>query len=242
MKKICLQAGHEGRTSGSTGAPGEVELTVRVRNRLSELLIAKGFQLFLVNADPKDSEIDQDFDLFLALHGDMDYPNDGGGGFADYPEPSTDGATAESQRICRVINETYFPETKIVYRNRSNANTRYYYMWKRMSLKTPCVLIEMGQVQDPHDRVLLANTELIAGALSKSICKAFGVPDEPTLPPTDPCKAYIEEIERLKKQIADHKCPELPVIEPIKGFELKTVEKFDGNGKFLSSEKSVITL
>lgn len=181
--KICLQAGHEGRTSGSTGAPGEVELNVRVRNRLSELLIERGFQLYLVNADPKPNEINQDFDLFLALHGDMDYANDNGGGFADYPEPSTDGATAESQRICKVINETYFPETKIVYKNRSNANTRYYYMWKRMSLKTPCVLIEMGQVQDPHDRVLLANTELIAGALKKSICKAFNVP-EVDVPPT----------------------------------------------------------
>ena len=54
-----------------------------------------------------------DFKLFLALHCDMDYPNDGGSGFADFPEPQTDGATAESQRICKIINETYFPEVKI---------------------------------------------------------------------------------------------------------------------------------
>jgi len=239
MKKICLQAGHEGRTSGSTGAPGEQELTVRVRNRLSQLLVKKGFQLYLVDADPKDSEIAQDFDLFLSLHGDMDYANDEGGGFADYPEPSTDGATAESQRICRIINETYFPETKIVYKNRSNANTRYYYMWKRMSLKTPCVLIEMGQVQDPHDRVLLANTELIAGALAKSISKAFGIPDEPTPPPVDPCKGYIEEIARLKKEIADHKCPIIPPTEPIKSYKVICEELYDLNGQFLSEKRTV---
>jgi hypothetical protein len=105
----------------------------------------------------------------------MDYPNDNGSGFADYPEPSTDGATAESQRICKVINDFYFKEVGIVYKNRSNANTRYYYMWKHLTLKTPCVLIEMGQSIDPHDSVLLANTELISNALCRAICKAFNV-------------------------------------------------------------------
>ncbi|MCK9371437.1 N-acetylmuramoyl-L-alanine amidase [Candidatus Dojkabacteria bacterium] len=195
-KFICLQSGHEGRTTGSTGAPGEQELTVRIRARLSELLISKGFMVQLVNADPTTAEIDKDFDLFLALHGDADYPNDNGSGFADYPEPSTDGATVESQRICKVINDVYFPETKINYVSHSNANTRFYYMWSKLSAKTPCVLIEMGQVQDPHDRVLLANTELIAGALSKAICQAFGVvdptpiPESPVVNPTplEPCK------------------------------------------------------
>lgn len=249
MKKICLQAGHQGRTSGSTGAPGEMELTIRVRNRLSELLIEKGFQLFLVNADPKQSEINQDFDLFLSLHGDADVYGTGGG-FADYPEPSTDGATAESQRICKVINETYFPETKIVYKNRSNANTRYYYMWKQMSLKTPCVIIEMGVVQDAHDKVLLANTELIAGALSKSITKAFGVSNEPTNPPqpppTDPCKSYkdqvgvlTEENKKLKKEIEDHECP---IVESIKGFDVTYKEIYDNNGNFLSEKKTVVAI
>ena len=208
--KICLQAGHEGRTSGSTGAPGEVELNVRIRNRLSELLIERGFQLFLVNADPKPNEI-QDFDLFLALHGDADIYGTGGG-FADYPEPSTDGATAESQRICKVINDTYFPETQIKYVNRSNKNTRYYYMWRQLTAKTPCVIIEMGVVQDAHDKVLLANTELIAGALKKSICKAFNVPEtdvpEPPAEPT-PCEKELEyqkgEVDRLIKLIASTK-------------------------------------
>lgn len=204
---ICLQSGHEGRTSGSTGAPGEQELTVRIRKRLSELLISKGFMVQLVNADPTPAEIDKDFDLFLALHGDADYAGDMGSGFADYPEPSTDGATVESQRICKVINETYFPETQIKYVNHSNANTRYYYMWKQLSAKTPCVLIEMGQVQDPHDKVLLANTDLIAGALSKSICKAFGVAEPPVvvptppvvpIPPTNPCQAQDELIVKIK--------------------------------------------
>ena len=179
MFKIALQGGHLGRVSGSTGTLGEQELTRRIRTRLSELLIAKGFQLFLFDADPPQDQLNQDFDLFLALHGDMDYPDDNGSGFADYADPASDTATYESQRICKVINDVYFPETQINYVSHSNPNTRFYYMWAKLSAKTPCVLIEMGQVQDPHDKVLLANTDLIAGALSKAICKAFGVV-EPT--------------------------------------------------------------
>ena len=206
MKKfICLQSGHEGRTSGSTGAPGEKEANVRIRNRLSEILIEKGFMIQLVGADPTNKEINKDFDLFLSLHCDADYPNDNGSGFADYPDPLTDKATLESQRICRVINEVYFPETKISYVSHSNNNTRYYYMWGRLSLKTPCVLIEMGQIQDAHDKVLLGNTELIASALGRAICKAFDVPYdlEPEVPPEPEisCEGRIKEaVEKAKAE------------------------------------------
>lgn len=215
MIRIAIQSGHENRTTGSTGAPGEQELTVRIRARLTELLTARGFQLYLFNADPKNDPaqaaiLGNDYNLFLSLHGDADYAGDQGGGFADYPEPSTDGATTESQRICKVINDNYFPETQIKYVDHSNANTRYYYMWKYLSAKTPCVIIEMGQVQDPHDKVLLGNTELIANALARAICKAFGVSYEvaqPTPPPIESCetklKAAQTEIDRLNKALQD---------------------------------------
>jgi N-acetylmuramoyl-L-alanine amidase len=187
MKTILIQAGHEGRTSGATGAPGEIETNVRIRNRLAELLISKGIQVQLVNADPPQDQLNKDFDLFLSLHCDADYPNDNGSGFADFPEPSTDGATLESQRICKIINDVYFPETKINYVSHSNVNTKYYYMWRLMSAKTPCVLVEMGQAKDPHDSVLLGNTDLIAGALSKAICEAFGITSNiPTPTPVCP--------------------------------------------------------
>lgn len=210
MYKIALQAGHYGRTTGSTGAPGEQELTARIWKNLSQKLIEKGFQVVMFGADPPyDDVLKQDFNLFLALHGDANIYGTGGG-FADYPEPSTDGATAESQRICKVINDVYFTETGIKYVNRSNKNTRYYYMWKYLSIKTPCVVIEMGVVQDAHDKVLLGNTALIVNALARAICKAFSVPYEvlpPTPPPTDACegklKAANEEINRLNKALSE---------------------------------------
>lgn len=184
MKLICLQAGHEGRTSGGTGAPGEQELNIRIRNRLSEILISKGFSVQKVTADPATTEVNKDFDLFLALHGDANVYGTGGG-FVDFPEPSTDGATAESQRIAKIITDEYFKHSEIVnHPERSNKNTRYYYMWSKLSAKTPCVIIEMGVVQDSHDKVLLADTDRVANALARGICRAFDIPFD--LTPTEP--------------------------------------------------------
>jgi len=208
MKKICLQSGH---FSKGGGAPNELETNKRITDRLSFLLRQRGFEVYQTDwyayNDPNVNGVD--YDLFLALHCDMDYPNDSGGGFADYPEPGTDYATKESQRICKVINDYYFPEVKIEYKNRSNANTRYYYMWKYLTAKTPCVLIEMGQSIDPHDSVLLANTELIAGALYRAICKAFDITYEitPVTPPVDgSCQEKLNQantkIDELNKALA----------------------------------------
>ena len=204
MTLICLQAGHEGVTSGATGAPGEQELNVRIRNRLSQVLISKGFQVQLVNANPPQSEIKKDFGLFLALHGDANVYGTGGG-FVDHPEPSTDAATVESQRIDKAIEDEYFKNSGIVnHPERSNANTRYYYMWARLSAKTPCVIIEMGVVQDAHDKVILADTDRVVNAIARGICKAFNVPfDPPTppAPPVDPCAVQNKQILDLTSQI-----------------------------------------
>lgn len=201
LKRICVQSGHFNRGGG---APKEMETNKRIADRLSFLLRERGFEVYQTDYYGfNDTKVTKtDYDLFLALHCDMDYPGDGGSGFADYADPSTDFATKESQRICKVINDYYFPEVQIVYKNRSNANTRFYYMWKYLTPKTPCVLIEMGQSIDPHDSVLLGNTELIAGALYRAICKAFSVNYDLT-PPEITCEERLtnanKEIDTLRK-------------------------------------------
>lgn len=201
---ICLQAGHEGRTSGATGAPGEKENNVRIRNRLSEILISKGFVVQLVNADPSKAEISKDFDLFLALHCDADIYGTGGGcvGSAD---PSVDARWIESARIRDCLVEEYFPHSEIVkHQERVNKNITFYYMWSQLSSKTPCVLIEMGVAQDAHDKVLLADTDRIANAIARGICKAFGVAfDVPQMPDCGHQQVidqYIKEISDLKSE------------------------------------------
>lgn len=219
MTFICIQAGHEGVTSGATGAPGEQELNVRMRNKLAEVLISKGFMVQLVAANPPDSEINKDFSLFLALHGDANIYGTGGG-MVDYPDPSVDYVSAESKRIKEAIESQYFNHSGIVnHPERSNANTKYYYMWSRLTAKTPCVIMEMGVVQDAHDKVILADPNIVPNAIARGICKAFNVPFDPTttsttststttfttttmltattLPPADPCKTLVSNIRAI---------------------------------------------
>lgn len=225
MKRfIALQAGHQNAKNNcivslrsSTGAPGEAEFTVRIRDRVSQLLLQKknkdGSEAFAVklvdstfNCDSSSNK--DDFALFLALHYDA-YINGSIGGFADFPEPSTDFATKESQRITAIFNDEYFKHSGIKLVNRSNANTRYYYMWKYLSAKTPCVLLECGTGQNPHDSVILADTDRVANAIVRAICRAFDVPFETTqpLPPAPPQPDYkkLYEDEVVSHQVTREK-------------------------------------
>lgn len=206
-KFICLQSGHEGRTSGATGAPGEIELNVRIRNRLSQLLIERGFMVQLVGADPTPLEYKKDFDLFLALHGDADIYGTGGGVVACIAPPpfdSSEESNAESRRIRDTIESIYFKETGIVnHPERSNVKMTKYYMWEKLTAKTPCVIIEMGVVQDAHDKVLLGNTDLIAKALARALCKAFNVNYEIESPVVSNPIANTSEINDLKEKIKE---------------------------------------
>lgn len=190
---VCLQAGHYPRTSGSTGAPGEQELNWRITLRLSEILQSKGFMIQIVGADPLPNEINKDFSLFLSLHGDADIYGTGGGCIAS-GDPSVDLSWKESARIRDAIAVDYFHHSEIVnHPERVNLKMTKYYMWAKLTDKTPCVILEMGVVQDAHDKVLLADTERIASAIARGVCSAFGVaydpivtpPPEPTPPPPD---------------------------------------------------------
>lgn len=190
---VCLQAGHQNARNncepalrGGTGAPGEAEFTVRVRDRLSQILQERGFAVQLVDATFNcNPERSKDFDLFLAIHYDADIYGTGGG-FVDIPEPSTDHATKESKRIRDAIASEYFRHSGIKEVNRSNANTRYYYMWRVLSAKTPCVIIECGVGKDEHDSVILSDTDRVANAIARGICKAFNLPFDKPAPKPDP--------------------------------------------------------
>ena len=203
MTKILLQSGHSGLTSGATGAPEEMANNLRIRNRLSQILISKGFQLFLADANYSSNE---HFDLALAVHCDSNYTGNEGGGFVACADPSIDKVWTESDRIRDAIDSMYFDHTGIRrVQSRENANTLYYYWWYNLSLDTPCVLIEMGESIDPHDKVILADTDRVANALARGICKAFGVAYDTITPPTPTVPMVTikkSEYESMKVQIA----------------------------------------
>lgn len=204
MKNIVVQAGHINCENNidpgirkSTGSPGEKELTLRIANRVSAMLRDRGYNVIQTDANANsDKKItEKDFDLFLALHGDADSPNDKGGGMVGSGDPSVDMSWERSKEIAEIIQSVYFREADIVDKQYTTPGMRLYYMWKYLSDKTPCVLLEMGQTQDPHDKVLLSNTTLIASSIVRSICKVFNTPYDLPNNTTDP---HIKEIEELK--------------------------------------------
>ncbi len=204
MKLICLQAGHENTQNncnpalrGSTGAPGEIAFTVKTRNRLSEILQQKGFQVQLVdatyNCNPEAGK--KDFDLFLAIHYEADVHNMGGG-LIGSGDPSVDANYKESARIRDVMRSEYFKNVGIdEHEEWSNPNVTEYYMWSALTAKTPCVLIECGVGQNAHDKVILADTDRICNAIARGICKAFNVPfDAPQPAQPDPRDEKIKQL------------------------------------------------
>lgn len=197
--KIALQAGHQNikqnsivSLRGSTGAGDEANWTPKMRDAISAKLINAGFQVFLFDANANDSkDAKQDFDLFLALHWDADVYGRGGG-FADWPDPSQDAVNDRSKEIATAINTTYFPQTSIeLHPERSNPNTKFYYMWQSLTAKTPCVLLECGTNNKDN---LPSRIDEVSTAAVKGILKAFGLKEEAVNP-------LEKEVIELKKQI-----------------------------------------
>lgn len=180
--RIILQAGHEGRITGAIGAPNEREFNIDIANKVADEMRARGFEVRRVKADPLPEDIAGDWDLFLTIHYDADIYGTGGF-FTDYPEPSTDGATEKSQRAAYLLKQEYGGTTGIVYHpERSNINTRYYYMWRKVSYKTPCTIIECGvgmHVPDDH-QILHFNRPKVVEGIVRGLCVYFNVPYQTT--------------------------------------------------------------
>ncbi len=207
MKRIVIQAGHVNikfnslvDLRNSTGAPNEQEFTLRIANKLSEILRSKGFEVKQTDANANDDKsiTDKDWDLFISCHYDANIYGTGGG-FIDFPEPSTDGSTAEGQRIVKALEDEYFKNSGIENKpQRRNANTKYYYMWAQLSYKTPCAIIECGVGLDAHDSVILADTDRVANAIAKGVCKSFGINFNnnpiPVVVPVDTLLKQIKDI------------------------------------------------
>lgn len=198
MKFIGLQAGHQNIEQNcyiplrtGTGAPGEKDFTVRVRDRLGQILISKGFQVQLddANANCNPSTTSKDFDFYLAIHYEAN-THGHGGGFMTAPDPSFDAANAESKRVIETLKSEYFKNTGIEEHEEwiTLAMTQYY-MWGALSAKTPCGIIECGVGQDAHDKVILADTDRVANAIARGLCKAFNVPFDVFIP-TPPAVDY----------------------------------------------------
>lgn len=236
MAFLGLQAGHQNIFSNidpvlraETGAPGEEPFNIKVRDRLSQILIKYGFQVQLddANANSDSNTIGKDFDFYLALHAEG-YPP---GGNVVAPDPSVDASNTESRRIVDAIKSVYFGDTGIVDNNLVTSNETFYYMWNVLTAKTPCGIIECGDLADPHDSVILSDINRVALGIAHGLCVAFGIewkgdPDTPPSPPPDPCQQYKDQIAELQKQLNEAKgvTPTPTTSTPIVGLSVTTPE------------------
>lgn len=200
MLKVCLQSGHKGITIGATGAPGERDWTQKIVPLIAKKLKTAGCEVYETDSlGYKDQKvISTDWDYFLAIHYDADIYNEGGG-FVDYPDASADAVNQTSKTLARELSDYYFNTTKILNKpSRSNANTKFYYMWNYLTRKTPCVIIECGVGnRKPDDYIILRNYELISTTIAEGILKGLNVP---VITPCDHTRCTKDLVEMTKNK------------------------------------------
>lgn len=210
MPFIGISAGHQNIETNcdsllrpETGAKGEMEFNIRVRDVLSDILQAYGFSVQLddANGNCSNNTTGKDFDFYLAIHAEGSPP----GGAISAPDPSVDSANTESKRICNALIASYFPDTGIENNPAIITNNMtFYYMWNVLTAKTPCGIIECGDLGDPHDSVILNDTRRVALGIAHGLCVAFNIPwkGDPNTPqpiPPDPCADIKKEFEAYKQ-------------------------------------------
>jgi hypothetical protein len=183
--KILIHCGHKNIQSNclanlrsGTGAPGEADFNWKVGIALEKLLQEDKHTTYLddANSNCHSNVTSQNWDLALAIHADANIYGTGGG-FVDVLRPDWDPARVESARLAQALRDRYFPETGIVnHPERSNLNTRQYYLWNYLTDSTPCVIIECGVLQDAHDKVILSDIPRVAKAIREGIRKASPAP------------------------------------------------------------------
>jgi len=181
-----------------------MSFNVDIRDQLAAKLRARGFEVLTTDAnandDPKISKVTHD--LLLAIHYDSDSYGKGGG-FTDYPG-TTDLATEKSKTAAKAIADEFFKATGIVnHPERSNANTKGYYIWAYMTKDTPKVIVECGvgmHVPDDHT-TLHFNRKLVVEGLERGICKYFDMPFETPQPPPAPAEPTITITEKRYNEL-----------------------------------------
>lgn len=200
--KILIHVGHwnivnncDPALRSGTGTVGEIDFNKAVGIALEKLLQEDKHTTYLddANTNCHPNITSQNWDLALAIHADANIYGTGGG-FVDVLRPDWDPARIESARLAQALRDRYFPETGIVnHPERSNLNTRQYYLWNYLTDMTPCVIIECGVLQDAHDKVILSDIPRVAKAIREGIRKAS--------PPPAPVPNADEYVSRLTQAL-----------------------------------------
>lgn len=179
MPTLVVQMGHAGRTTGSTGAPGEQELT----NRLGQAAYARlngrgGWQVRLIAADVPAGHYKGD--AFVAFHADGNN------------NPNVDGAsvgyqTSEGDRFSGDWQANYtalgWPGTWHDDNYTANLSGYYGVSYAVAQGNRRAFIAEVGTITNPADKTFITSEAGIAAAVD-SVGYALGIITPPKPPDT----------------------------------------------------------
>jgi N-acetylmuramoyl-L-alanine amidase len=167
---VVIQAGHAGRTSGATGAPGEMAFNIAARNETIRLLTKYGIGARGINADVPNGSYAGD--AFIAIH------CDGGG-------PDQHGASVGYQSIGGEALATAWKHAYVgagwshgFHEDNYTENLHKYYGVRKaieQGNRIACI-IECGFVTSSFDMKIMTPM-MVARSILKAIQATFNLPD-----------------------------------------------------------------
>lgn len=180
MPLLVVQMGHSGRTTGATGAPGEMAFTEAVGAACARLLNQGGWSVRPIVADPPNSQYRGD--AFIAVHADGSNNPDVRGASVGY-QNGIGADLAHGWRDAYVRRGFTGPWHLDNY----TENLHYYYgVGTAIGQANPrACIIECGTITNAADRA-----QMLPDRVALAIGDALGI----TLPDPEPVPVTIEEV------------------------------------------------
>lgn len=172
MSVLVVQMGHSGRTSGATGAPGEMAFTEAAGAACVQMLDGRGgWSVRLIRADVASSSYRGDG--FVALHADgSTNPNMRGACYGAQTDEGHEAGTLWAGAWDQTYDGPWNPV------NYTTNLAQYYGVRNAVAVgNRRAFILEAGTITNAEDRALITSAAGLA-ALARSVGAAFGIPLE----------------------------------------------------------------
>lgn len=196
---VIIQAGHEHIETNceqdlqsGTGAPGEIEWTPQIADRVVARLKEGGVDARHVDADFNCAgDAKNDWQAVVAVHYQSDPPAESGF-WCGVGNPNTDGAAHQSWELQQAIVRAYGAATGLQLRPTwDSVNITEYYLFNSISGPTPFALIECGTGAPgaPDHALLWDHMDKVAEGIAQGIAAFVGAQLPAHAPAPEPAPA-----------------------------------------------------
>lgn len=209
MPTLVIQAGHYGRTSGSTGGPGEAAAMIVIARAARDLVDATdtAWDAVVISADvPGEAYAG---DAFVALHGDSSESKATVGASVGYRNPAGRSLAARWKTFYRAqVGHRIGPFRPDNY----TANLAGYYGTRKAVAagNDAAIIVEHGFMSNPDERTYIESSAGVVAA-ARAVCLAVtgALPDGSTLPDPEPDRWPVARgdtgalVTQVQSQLAD---------------------------------------